>query len=280
MDDRQPADRRPVPDGGRPDDCDDAAEATEDAATEADPDADASSADSDEDPVTGATGDDTGAGSEAEGSDDAVRSGAAGRDDPDGGSNVEVMDAGEAEPAEPEWEPPDVDDIPEFEVTAERPSVESGAGDAGAAGGDAGAAGGGAGTAGGGPATDAGGGDPTAGMPNDARAPGATAVSAEGTEAYVAALELCAQLPDDVALPAEAADLVPAAVEAELEQDIQGFAAAEFDNPRPHVDALDFEERAGDIWLRIRMGVPRGDFEDLDPERLRTFALQELEGVL
>ena len=94
------------------------------------------------------------------------------------------------------------------------------------------------------------------------------------------ALELCAQLPDDVALPAEAADLVPAAVEAELEQDIQGFAAAEFDNPRPHVDALDFEERAGDIWLRIRMGVPRGDFEDLDPERLRTFALQELEGVL
>jgi hypothetical protein len=183
------------------------------------------------------------------------------------------MDAGEAEPAEPEWEPPDVDDIPEFEVTAERPSVESG-------GGDTGAAGGGAGTAGGGPATDAGGGDPTAGMPNDARAPGATAVSAEGTEAYVAALELCARLPDDVALPEEAADLVPAAVEAELEQDIQGFAAAEFDNPRPHVDALDFEERAGDVWLRIRIGVPRGDFEDLDPERLRTFALQELEGVL
>ena len=276
MDDRQPADRRPVPDGGRPDDGDDSAEATEDAATEADPDADASSADSDEDPVTESTGDATGAGSEADGSDDAVRYGGAARDDSDvreDGSNVEVMDAGEAEPADPEWEPPDVDDIPEFEVTAERPSVESG-------GGDAGAAGGGVGTAGGGPATDAGGGDPTAGMPNDARAPGATAVSAEGTEAYVAALELCARLPDDVALPAEAADLVPAAVEAELEQDIQGFAAAEFDNPRPHVDALDFEERAGDVWLRIRMGVPRGDFEDLDPERLRTFALQELEGVL
>ena len=272
MDDRQPADRRPVPDGGRPDDGDDAAEATEDATTEAEPDADVTG----EDPVTESTEDATGARSEADGSDDAVRSGAAARDDPDvreDGSNVEVMDAGEAEPADPEWEPPDVDDIPEFEVTAERPSVESGVGDAGAAGG-------GVGTAGGGPATDAGGGDPTAGMPNDARAPGATAVSAEGTEAYVAALELCARLPDDVALPAEAADLVPAAVEAELEQDIQGFAAAEFDNPRPHVDALDFEERAGDVWLRIRMGVPRGDFEDLDPERLRTFALQELEGVL
>ena len=266
MGDRQPADRRPVPDGGRPDDGD---EATDDAAREAEPDADAT----DEDPVAEPTGDAAGAGSEANESDGAVRSDAAARDDPDGGSNVEVMDAGEAEPAEPEWEPPDVDDIPEFEVTAEQPSVESG-------GGDAGAAGGGTGTAGGSPATDAGGGDPTAGMPNDARAPGATAVSAEGTEAYVAALELCARLPDDVALPEEAADLVPAAVEAELEQDIQGFAAAEFDNPRPHVDALDFEERAGDVWLRIRIGIPRGDFEDLDPERLRTFALQELEGVL
>lgn len=279
MDDRQPADRRPIPDGGRPDEGDDAAEATEDAATEPEADADASSTDSDEDPVTESTGDATGAGAEADGSDDAVRSGTAARDDHDADedetsdrSNVQVMDAGEAEPAEPEWEPPDVDDIPEFEVTAERPSVESG-------GGEPGATGGGAGTAAGGPATDAGG-DPTAGMPNDARAPGATAVSAEGTEAYVAALELCARLPDDVALPAEAADLVPAAVEAELEQDIQGFAAAEFDNPRPHVDALDFEERAGEVWLRIRIGVPRGDFEDLDPERLRTFALQELEGVL
>ena len=276
MDDRQPADRRPVTDGGRSGEGDDAAEVTEDAATEAEPDADAT----DEDPVTESTGDAAGAGSEADGSDDAVRSGAAARDDQDADedetsdrSNVEVMDAGEAEPADPEWEPPDVDDIPEFEVTAERPSVESG-------GGDAGAPGGGTGIAGGGPATDTGGGDPTAGMPNDARAPGATAVSAEGTEAYVAALELCARLPDDVALPEEAADLVPAAVEAELEQDIQGFAAAEFDNPRPHVDALDFEERAGDVWLRIRIGVPRGDFEDLDPERLRTFALQELEGVL
>ena len=273
MDDRQPADHRPVPDGGRSDDGDDAAEVTEDAATEAEADADATDTDSGEDPAAESSGDATGAGSEADGSDDAVRSGAAAGDDPDGGSNVEVMDAGEAEPADPEWEPPDVDDIPEFEVTAERPSVESG-------GGDAGAPGGGMGIAGGGPATDTGAGDPTAGMPNDARAPGATAVSAEGTEAYVAALELCARLPDDVALPEEAADLVPAAVEAELEQDIQGFAAAEFDNPRPHVDALDFEERAGDVWLRIRIGVPRGDFEDLDPERLRTFALQELEGVL
>ena len=254
-------------DGGTPEEGEDAPNDSPDSVT-GDPSDAEPTAESDEDAASGAE-----AAEAADAPDDAG----------DGGSdrsNVEVMDAGEAEPADPTWEPPDVDDIPEFEVTAERPSVESGAGDAGAAGGDAGAPGGGTGIAGGGPATDAGGGDPTAGMPNDARAPGATAVSAEGTEAYVAALELCARLPDDVALPEEAADLVPAAVEAELEQDIQGFAAAEFDNPRPHVDALDFDERAGDVWLRIRIGLPSDDFEDLDPERLRTFALQELEGVL
>lgn len=196
-------------------------------------------------------------------------------------SNVDVMDAGEAQPKDPKWEPPDVDDIPEFEVRADQPVVEPG-GDAGEVAGEPVDDGGGA--AGGGPAIGAGasgtGNDPTAGMPNDARAPGATAVSSQGTEAFVAALELCARLPEDVALPEEAADLVPAAVEAELEQDIQSFAAAEFDNPRPHVDTLDFEERDGDVWLRIRIGLPSDDFEDLDTERLRTFALQELESVL
>ncbi len=193
-------------------------------------------------------------------------------------SNVDVMEAGEAEPKDPKWEPPDVDDIPEFEVRADQPVVDPGA-DAGEV---AGEPGGEDGAVGGGPGADAGAtdDDPTSGMPNDARAPGATAVSSAGTEAFVAALELCARLPEDVALPEEAADLVPAAVEAELERDIQNFAAAEFDNPRPHVDTLDFEELDGDVWLRIRIGLPNDDFEDLDPERLRTFALQELEGVL
>lgn len=209
-------------------------------------------------------------------------------DDPETGtdadrSNVDVMDAGEAEPADPKWEPPDADDIPEFEVRADQPVVEPG-GDAGEVAGEPTdereQAGGAAGTAGPGAGPAAGDADPTAGMPNDARAPGATAVSSGGTEAFVAALELCARLPEDVALPEEAADLVPAAVEAELEQDIQGFAAAEFDNPRPHVDTLEFEERDGDVWLRIRIGLPDEDFQELDPERLRTFALQELEGVL
>lgn len=182
-------------------------------------------------------------------------------------SNVEVMDAGKAEPADPKWEEPDIDDIPEFEVRADEPVVESG----------------GAGTGGESQSDSSAGAsaeEPTAGMPHDARAPGATTVSSQGTEAYVAALELCARLPDDVALPDEAADLVPAAVEAELEQDIQSFAAAEFDNARPHVDTLSFEEIDDGIWLRIRIGLPAEGFDDLDPEQLRSFALQELEGVL
>ena len=182
-------------------------------------------------------------------------------------SNVDVMDAGEAEPADPKWREPDIDDIPEFEVRAEEPVVGSETTDTGEAPDEA-------------AGTDISRESPTADMPNEARAPGATTVSSEGTEAYVAALELCARLPGDVALPEEAADLVPAAVEAELEQDIQSFAAAEFDNPRPHVDALSFEKRDGEVWLRIRIGLPAEGFDEFDPEQLRSFALQELEGVL
>ena len=182
-------------------------------------------------------------------------------------SNVDMMDAGEAEPADPKWREPDIDDIPEFEVRAEEPVVGSETTDAGEAPDEA-------------AGTDTSRESPTADMPNEARAPGATTVSSEGTEAYVAALELCARLPGDVALPEEAADLVPAAVEAELEQDIQSFAAAEFDNPRPHVDALSFEKRDGEVWLRIRIGLPAEGFDEFDPEQLRSFALQELEGVL
>lgn len=182
-------------------------------------------------------------------------------------SNVDVMDAGEAEPADPKWREPDIDDIPEFEVRAEEPVVGSETTDTGEAPDEA-------------AGTDTFRESPTADMPNEARAPGATTVSSEGTEAYVAALELCARLPGDVALPEEAADLVPAAVEAELEQDIQSFAAAEFDNPRPHVDALSFEKQDGEVWLRIRIGLPAEGFDEFDPEQLRSFALQELEGVL
>lgn len=169
-------------------------------------------------------------------------------------SNVEVTEAGEAEPADPKWERPDPEDIPEFEIRADRPAAgEPPAGAPGEV-------------------------DPTAGMPNDAAAPG-TRISEEGTEGFVAALELCARLPEDVRLPEEAADLVPVAVEAELERDVQSFAAAEFDNPNPHVQTLSFEEADGEIWLRIRLGVPPEAFADLDPEAIRTHALRELEGV-
>lgn len=185
-------------------------------------------------------------------------------------SNVEITDAGEAEPADPKWERPDLDDIPEFEVRADEPVVSGGTGigdrsaDPGAA--EANRSG----------DVD----DPTAGMPNTARAPGATRISAESTDAYIVAMELCARLPDDVRLPEEAAELVPTAVEAELEQDIQQFAASEFGTQTPHVDTLAFEDVDGEIWLRLRIGLPTEGFADIDPEEIRSFALEQLEGVL
>lgn len=172
-------------------------------------------------------------------------------------AGVDVVDAGEAEPADPKWEKPDLDDLPEFELRADEPAVKGSSDGSDAA-----------------PDAD----DPTAGMPNTAGVPGTRLAEGE-TEGYIAALELCARLPDDVRLPEEAADLVPAAVEAELEQDVQSFAAAEFDDASPHVDTLSFVERDGDVWLRLRVGVPPGAFADLDPEEIRTHALQQLDGV-
>lgn len=189
-------------------------------------------------------------------------------------SNVEVHEPGTADPADPKWEKPDPDDIPEFEVRAGEPMAES--------------------SDPGGPKTSDPAGpttpesnhdrasesDPTAGMPNAARSPGDARIQREGTEGYVAALELAARLPEDVRLPEEAADLVPAAVEAELEQDVQSFAAAEFDEESPHVDVLEFVERDGEIWLRLRLGIPTEAFADLDPDEVRAHALQELDGLL
>jgi hypothetical protein len=175
-------------------------------------------------------------------------------------AGVEVTEAGEAEPADPKWEPPDLEDLSEFELRADEPVArgESNPSDAT--------------------------GDPerpeesTAGMPNTAQAPG-TRLDEEGTEGYIAALELCARLPEDVRLPEEVPDLVPAAVEAELEQDVQSFAAAEFDDASPHVETLAFVERDGEVWLRLRLGVAPEAFADLDPEAIRTHALQQLEGM-
>lgn len=196
-------------------------------------------------------------GGHADGSDD--------NEDPGGDSsggldraNVEVDEAGEGEPVDPKWEKPDIDEIPEFEVRAEQPVTRSGHEEA----------------------TPKSGADPTAGMPNTARSPSDSRINRDGTSGYVAALELCARLPEDVRLSEQAADLVPAAVEAELEQDIQSFAAAEFDNPSPHVDVLEFVEREGDIWLRIRLGISPDAFEVIDPDEIRNHALQELEGLL
>lgn len=173
-------------------------------------------------------------------------------------ANVEVSEAGEGQPVDPKWEKPDLDEIPEFEIRAEQPVTRS-TSDSPA------------------PKTAA---EPTAGMPNTARSPSDSRINREGTQGYVAALELCARLPEDVRLPEQAADLVPAAVEAELEQDIQSFASAEFDNPSPHVDVLEFVDREDDIWLRIRLGISPEAFAAVDPAAIRDHALQELDGLL
>ena len=199
-------------------------------------------------------------------------------------SNVEVTEAGEAEPADPKWENPDLDDIPDVEGPKTRPAKSSEAGDA-AGGKSAGAAGGrdaepavGSGVQGDDVSEDATA-DPTAGMPNTARSPSQSRLKEGGADGYVVALELCARLPDEVRLPDEAADLVPVALEAELEQDVQSFAAEEFDNPAPHVQTLDFVEADDELWLRLRLGIDPDSFDDLDPDEIRDHALQKLEGM-
>lgn len=181
-------------------------------------------------------------------------------------SNVEVTETGEAEPAEPKWDRVDPDDIPEFEIRADRPASASGStGNASADGHE--------------PAADDRATDPTAGRPNAARSPGQSRIKQGGTEGYIVALELCARLPDDVRLPEEAADLVPAAVEAELEEDIRAFAAAEFETTSPSVETLSFVEADDEIWMRLRLGISPEAFADLDPTEIRAHALQQLEGL-
>jgi hypothetical protein len=166
-------------------------------------------------------------------------------------SEVDVSDAGTVEPKDPKWEKPSVDDIPDFETGGRTPPHETHP-------------------------------DVTAGRPNDARTPSSTRLGGTDTEAYVSALELCARLPDELRLPEEAADIVPTAFEAELEQEIQAFAATEFDNPTPHVETLSFIEADGDIWLKLRLGAPVETFDELADRtvELREYALEELDGFL
>ncbi|WP_338738974.1 hypothetical protein [Haloplanus salilacus] len=166
-------------------------------------------------------------------------------------TNVDVSDSGASEPKDPKWEKPSVDDIPEFETGGRPPSHEMQP-------------------------------DVTAGKPNDARTPASTRLGGADTEAYISALELCARLPDELRLPDEAADIVPTAFEAELEQEIQAFAATEFDNPTPHVETLSFIEADGDIWLKLRLGAPVETFDQLADRtvELREYALEELDSFL
>jgi len=166
-------------------------------------------------------------------------------------TNVDVSDAGTVEPKDPTWEKPSMDDIPEFETGGRGPSYEMQS-------------------------------DVTAGKPNDARTPDSTRLGGTDTDAYISALELCARLPDELRLPKQAADIVPAAFEAELEQEIQAFAATEFDNPTPHVETLCFVEADGDIWLKLRLGAPVETFDQLADRtvELREYALEELDSFL
>lgn len=217
--------------------------------------------------------------------DDATDSDQAGAADDEAGgdrSTVEVTEAGESEPVDPEWQKPDIGNIPEVDGPKTRPAEPTDAAsepavDRSAKPGEAG----GHGAPGG---HDAPGeersGDSTAGMPNTARTPGQSRLKEGGADGFVVALELCARLPDEVRLPEEAADLVPVALEAELEQDVQSFAADEFDNPAPHVETLDFVEADGELWLRLRLGVSPDSFDDFDPDAIRDHALQQVDGLL
>jgi|GEM_PF-4967072 len=182
--------------------------------------------------------------------DDTEKSAADGPED-GGRTNVTVSDSGTADPKDPTWEKPSIEDIPEFSTGGRSPSHGAEP-------------------------------DVTAGKPNDARTPEATRLDGTETEAYISALELCARLPDELRLPDEAADLVPAAFEAELEQEIQSFAATEFDNPTPHVETLAFVEADDDIWLKLRLGAPVETFDQLAGRtvELREYALEELDSLL
>lgn len=220
---------------------------------------------------------------DADGESDATGDGGTGGEDVAGAdaSNVEITEAGEADPADPKWETPDLDDIPDVDGPKTRPAKSSEAG--GASTGERDDADGSSSQDGASSPAGAGGtrsDDPTVGMPNTARSPGRSRLKEEGTDGYVVALELCARLPDDVRLPDEAADLVPVALEAELEQDVQSFAAEAFDNPTPHVETLDFVDVDDELWLRLRLGVDPESFADLDPEEIRDHALQRLDGLL
>ena len=204
-------------------------------------------------------------------------------DVPSSGShgNVEITEPGKAEPVDPKWEKPDienVEDIPAVTGPKTRPADADRA--------DSPVSETSAGAAGGGSAVDAddwgnqeAGSDPTAGMPNTARSPAQSRLKEGGADGYVVALELCARLPEDIRLPEEAADLVPVALEAELEENVRQFAGDQFDNPSPHVETLDFVEADDEIWLRLRLGIPPEAFADLDPDEIREHALQELEGM-
>lgn len=120
-----------------------------------------------------------------------------------------------------------------------------------------------------------------AGRPNTARGPSTIEEEGWQTDALIVALEMVAQLPDDVRLPDEAADLVPVVVEASLREKIENYVAMEFQANDPQIAVLDFEETEEGIFMKLRLGVPHEHFDELagHVEELRAAALDRIETI-
>ena len=76
--------------------------------------------------------------------------------------------------------------------------------------------------------------------------------------------------------------MVPTAFEAEIEQELQKYAIAQFGNPTPHVETIAFDAVDGEVWMRIRMGIPPAMFDAFTEYRdaFADYALDELDELL
>lgn len=119
------------------------------------------------------------------------------------------------------------------------------------------------------------------GRPNVARGPSTIADEGWETDALIVAVEMVAQLPEDVRLPEEASDLVPVVVEASLREKIENYVAIEFQANDPQISTLEFQETDEGLWMKLRLGVPHEHFEDLSGhvDELRAAALDSIETI-
>lgn len=132
------------------------------------------------------------------------------------------------------------------------------------------------GAAGGGP------GDATdPGMPNVARGPDTLEPDGWGSNAYLVAIEMVARLPDDVLLPEAAADTVPVVVEASIRQRVEKYVGMEFQDAKPQVSVLGFEETEEGVWMKLRVGIPPERFDAIGGhlDEIRAGALDTIETI-